>query len=66
MIATEENGTVYKLRKTGEDIVSVMVDDREIPKEEYPQYASFIDAMEQARKQKTMDGMMKQEEHARA
>ena len=48
--ATAENGTVYKIRRNGNDIVGFSIDDKEIPKSEYKNYSGIMDAIEQARK----------------
>jgi hypothetical protein len=48
--ATEENGTVYKTRRKGDEVTSFSINDREIPKAEYHKYAVIMDAIERARK----------------
>lgn len=62
VIATEEDGTVYRLRKAGDEMVLLSVNGREIPKEDYAKYYSVIDAIEQARRQRETAALRAQEQ----
>lgn len=61
VIATAEDGTVYRLRKIGPDVVLFSVNGREIAKEDYPQHYTAMDAIEQSLKQRRADALKAQE-----
>ncbi len=48
--ATEENGTVYKIRRSGNEVTSFSINDKEIPKSEYKEYTTIMASIERARK----------------
>ena len=47
--ATEENGTVYKLRKQGNETTEFSVNEKQVPKAEFHKYATIMDAIERAK-----------------
>jgi beta-lactamase regulating signal transducer with metallopeptidase domain len=46
VIATDDKGTIYKIRKTEGQVTEFSVNDRDIPKEKYGEYLSVMDAVE--------------------
>jgi len=62
VIATADDGTVYRIRKIDDKIVQLTVNDREIAKENYSEYYSIMEAIEQARKKGTADAIRNGEE----
>jgi beta-lactamase regulating signal transducer with metallopeptidase domain len=60
--ATEENGTVYKIRRKEHEVTEFYINGREIPKSQYDDYAKTMNAIERARKKQLNKALKKEHE----
>lgn len=66
VIATTEDGMVYKLRKTDGEMVGLSVNGREIPKTDYPNYRAVTDALDRSVQESREDALRAQEQRSLA
>jgi len=60
--ATEENGTLYKIRRNANEVTGFSINGKEIPKSEYQEYRVVMEAIEHARKKQLKKALKGQDE----